>query len=71
MKIKVAIKTNAKQEVVQELEDGSFLVKVNASPVEGKANKRAIELLADYFDRPKTSIALVGGQKSKNKIFEI
>ena len=39
--------------------------------LEGKANKAVIELLADYYDVPKTSVRLTGGHKSKIKKFQI
>ena len=71
MKISVAVKPNSKQESVTQLEDGSFLVRANAVPADGKANKRVIELLAEHFGKPKSSISLVHGQAGKKKIFEI
>lgn len=71
MKINVVVKTKSKKELVEKLPDGSFLVRVHAIPEDGQANKRVIELLADFLDRPKTSINLVSGHKSKKKIFEL
>lgn len=71
MKITVAVKPNSKKEAVEILPDGSYLVRVNAPPVEGAANERVVELLAKHFKRPKSSIALVSGHRSKRKIFEI
>jgi len=46
-------------------------VRVNALPVDGKANARVIELLAKYFDVSKSSIQLVSGPQSKKKIFSV
>ena len=71
MRITVAVKPNSKKELVQEQEDGSFIVRVNALPVDGKANARVIELLAKYFDVSKSSIQLVSGPQSKKKIFSV
>lgn len=53
--------------------DGSQLIRVfvTAPPDRGKANKATIELLAKHFGLPKTSIVLVRGQTSRNKIFRI
>ena len=71
MKITVAVKPNSKKEMVEQLPDGSFVVRVNVPPVEGKANERVIELLSDHFRQPKSLIALVSGAKSKKKIFSV
>ena len=68
MKISVQVKPNSKKESV-ELTDGVYIVRVNAPPVEGAANERVIELLAEHLDRPKSSIQLVSGHRSKRKIF--
>lgn len=71
MKITVAVKPNSKKELVEELSDGSYVVRVNVPPIEGKANERVIELLSEHFRIPKSLISLVSGQKSKKKIFLI
>ncbi|AZZ38253.1 hypothetical protein CIK05_01375 [Bdellovibrio sp. qaytius] len=71
MKITVAVKPNSKKELVEQLADGSYMVRVNVPPVDGKANERVIELLSEYFRQPKSLIALVSGPKSKKKIFSI
>ena len=71
MKITVAVKPNSRKESVEVLEDGSYLVRVNAPPTEGQANERVIELLAKALKRPKSSIELISGHRGKRKVFEI
>jgi len=71
MKISVQIKTNSKIESVEQTADGIYVVRVHTPPIEGRANKRACELLADYFNLSKSSVILVSGQKSRKKIFEV
>jgi uncharacterized protein (TIGR00251 family) len=71
MKISVTVKPNSRKESVEEIEPGQFVVRANAPPVEGAANERVIELLAEHFGRPKSRVRLVSGGKSKRKIFEI
>lgn len=71
MKINVAVKPNSKRESVDILADGTYVVKVNAPPVDGKANERVIELLADYFLKPKSAIKLLSGARGKKKVFKI
>lgn len=44
---------------------------VTAPRDKGKANEALIELLAEYFDLPKSAIRLVKGETSRQKILEI
>ncbi len=71
MKISVSVKTKSKIESVEKQNDGSYIVRVHAPPVEGKANERIRELLAKYFGLPKSSVEIVSGLKGKKKIFKL
>ena len=62
MKISVRVKTNARKNEVQKIDENNYLVSVSVPPVEGKANERVIELLSGYFDRPKRSIVILKGE---------
>jgi len=48
-----------------------YKVYVTAAPEKGKANKKMIELLAEYFKVSKSQIRIVKGEISRNKIVEI
>lgn len=51
---------------------GSVLkVKLTAPPVEGEANRQLIEIIAEETGVRKSSISIVRGQSSKNKLIEI
>ena len=71
MKITVLVKPNAKRDQVTLDENGVYTVKVAVPPIEGKANTRLIELLADHFDKPKSSIQILTGLNARHKIVEI
>lgn len=71
MQITVRVKPNAKTEKVEKASDGAFLLWVRAPAKENKANTAAVKLLSKFFDRPKNSIIIVKGEKSKNKIVDI
>jgi uncharacterized protein (TIGR00251 family) len=71
MKIQVKVFPNAKEAKVEKEGEGILRVKVNAPAREGKANKRLIEILAEYFSKPKSSIKIVKGLTSRNKVLEI
>jgi len=71
MKITVLVKPKAKKESVELLPNGSYVVRVNVPPVDGKANDRTQELIAKFLKLPKSSVTRVSGHKSKKKIFSI
>jgi uncharacterized protein (TIGR00251 family) len=71
MRISVRVKPNARKNEVQRLGEKRFLVSVTAPPVEGKANEKAIELLAEYFHVPKRRVTILKGATSTEKIVEI
>jgi hypothetical protein len=43
-------------------------VTVQAPPLEGRANEALIAFLAESFDLPKSAVALVSGELSRNKV---
>lgn len=71
MKHTIVVKTHAKKNAVEQAADGSFRVLVKAPPQEGRANEAVIETLAEYFQVPKSSVAIISGFKSKRKIVMI
>jgi uncharacterized protein len=71
MKITVQVKPNARKEEVTLREDGVYVVKVAVPPIEGRANERLVEILAEHFKKPKRSIEIVVGSRGKHKIVEI
>lgn len=47
--------------------DTEIKIKITAQPIDGKANKALIEFLSKTFKIPKTSIAIIKGETSKEK----
>ena len=70
MKISVTVKPNSKVEEVVSGFDG-LIVRVKEPPVEGKANKAVIALLAAYYDVSKSNVNILSGQGGRKKIVEI
>jgi uncharacterized protein YggU (UPF0235/DUF167 family) len=58
---------------VEQKDDGTSLIRVYVTTVseDGKANKAVIELLAKELDLPKSSLQIVQGLTSKDKIVRI
>ena len=71
MKLTIKVKTNAKENSVEEGPEGELRVRVKASPQEGRANEAVIEVLAEHFKLPKSRVVIVGGFKSKTKVVRL
>ena len=44
-------------------------IAVQAPPLEGRANEALVAFLAETFDLPRSSVALVRGESSRSKVF--
>ncbi len=71
MEISVTVTPHAKVPSIIKGKDPSYRIKVNARASEGKANMRLIEMLAEYFNVPKSHIRITKGLSSRNKLVEI
>ena len=68
MKLFIKVKTNSKNSGVKQIDSTHFVIRVKESPIEGKANKAVIKEMALFLNISPSSIELVSGEKSKNKI---
>jgi len=51
--------------------DGTLRVHTTTAPTDGKANDAVIRALAEYLGVPRSSIRIIRGQTSHNKVVEI
>ncbi len=63
----VYLQPGAKKSGIVGLHDGNIKIKVNAPPVDGKANAALIDFLSEFFDVPKSTITIISGDKSRLK----
>lgn len=70
-RITVRVKANSKQTSVENSGDNIYTVRVKAPAIEGKANEAVIELLSEYFGRPKRNVVISKGARSKIKLVDI
>lgn len=71
MRITIHAKPGAQKNAVEKIDHEEYVVSVKEPPVQGRANKAIIELLADHFGVSKTSVNLISGRTSRQKIFKI
>lgn len=71
MIVNVKVVPNSKKSGVERIGENDFRIKVDAKAEGGKANRRLVEIIAEFFNVPKSSVRIVKGFKNRNKIIEI
>ncbi len=68
MRITVDVKAGSRDELIEELGNGHYLIRVKAPRKKGKANAAVLKLLRRHFGR---QAAIVSGHRSTRKIIEL
>ncbi len=71
VKYNVLVKPGSKKGPLVEKTDENLVVFLREKPHDGEANEALIKILAKYFDIPKTSIKIINGAKSRQKVIEL
>ena len=71
MYISIKVIVNAGKNEIISRPNAEWTVRVTATPERGKANKRVLELLADHFEVPVSSILIVKGKYHSRKVINI
>ncbi len=72
MRYLVFVKPGSKRGPLVEIDDsGKLTIFARESAIDGKANEATIKLIAKHFNVPKTSVKIIRGHKSKQKLIEI
>lgn len=62
---------SSRNEIVEIMSDNTIKIKLTAPPVEGKANQQLIKFLSEVLKVPKSSVDIVAGQTSRDKLVSI
>jgi len=69
--LRVKVTPKASRNQVVGVGEGALRLRIHAPPVDGAANDRAREYLAEVLGRPRGAIQLERGQTSRDKAFRI
>ncbi len=70
--LQIRVQPNAqKNQVVGILSDGRIKIKIQAPPLEGKANKALFRYLNQILDVPESQMELVRGETARDKVIRI
>ncbi|OLE91008.1 MAG: hypothetical protein AUF79_07180 [Crenarchaeota archaeon 13_1_20CM_2_51_8] len=71
MLIRVHVTPNAREARVVKVSNDYFEVRVDERAVDGRANKRLLEILAEHFKIQKSRISILKGTKTRNKLVQV
>lgn len=67
----VKVQARARREGIAGVHDGALRVRVTAPPVEGRANRAVLTLLAERLRVSRGSIKIAAGERSPLKLIEV
>jgi uncharacterized protein (TIGR00251 family) len=71
MIIQVKVKPNARVSALEEVASGPWFAQLKSPPVDGKANKELVELIARHFGCPKSAVSIKSGASGRMKLVTI
>lgn len=71
MLVKVHVTPNARAPLVVKVDESDLEVRVDERAEGGAANKRLLEILSEHYGVPRSSIAIVRGTKSRDKVLAV
>jgi uncharacterized protein YggU (UPF0235/DUF167 family) len=69
--VRVKVKPNSRVSTLTQEPDGSWLARLKAAPVDGKANEELIALVADHFQCRKAQVIIKSGASARLKVLTI
>lgn len=71
MVIQVKVNPRAKVSSLEQLADGTWVARLKAPPVDGKANAELVELVAQHFHCRKAEVSIRSGTSGRIKMVEV
>ncbi len=71
MRIYLKVSPRSSKNEITKISEGEYKVKLTAAPVDNQANLMLKEVLAKYFNVPKSSLTIIAGKTAKIKLVEI
>jgi uncharacterized protein len=69
--IQVKVKANARVSAFEQTQGGTWLARLKAAPIDGKANEELIALVARHFQCRKSAVSIKTGASGRMKLVRI
>lgn len=71
IRLQVQVMPNAKRTAVAGMHGDALKIRLQAQPIEGKANEALVRFVAEVLNLPKSGVSVSHGQTSRRKLLEI
>lgn len=69
--LRIKVKPNARSSSLAESADGTWVARVKSPPVDGKANRELVALVAEHFGCAKADVVIKSGAGGRMKLVQI
>ena len=69
--LQLKVKLRARVSELSQAADGTWIAKLKASPVDGKANEELVALVAERFQCPKAAVTIKAGMSGRTKLVKV
>ena len=69
--LRVKVRPRARASSLEQGADGVWVARLKSPPVDGKANRELVELVANYFRCPKGAVTIKVGASGRIKVLEV
>ena len=69
--IQVKVRPNARVSALEEVAGGLWLAQLKSPPMDGKANRELVNLIARHFACPKSAVSIKSGASGRIKLVRV
>ena len=69
--LQVKVKPQARVSSLEQIPDGTWVARLKAPPVDGRANDELIALIARHFHCRKAAVSIKSGAAGRTKLFRV
>ena len=69
--LRVKVRLKARVSSLEQGTDGVWVARLKSPPVDGKANRELIALVASRFECPKSAVAIKAGASARSKVLVV
>jgi uncharacterized protein len=69
--LQIKVKPRAKASSLEQAKDGTWVARLRAPPVDGKANEELVALVAEHFQCRTTAVLIKAGASGRMKLVQV
>jgi uncharacterized protein (TIGR00251 family) len=69
--LRIKVRPNARSSSLERGADGTWVARLKSPPIDGKANRELIGLVAEHFHCPKGAVAIRVGASGRLKVLDV